>query len=81
MITYQATEDGRTGRHLAHPLPALILHVERYKLCGHKSTTQLATLYLVDSSSSTMPCRYARYVSVDVPFFCVIGDFIQEFVI
>ena len=32
--------------------------LERYKLCGHKTTTQAATLYQVDSRSA-MPCHCA----------------------
>ena len=44
--------------------PRWFFILERYTLCGHKTTTQAATLYQVDSSSA-MPCHkmcaYASY--------------------
>ena len=39
--------------------PRWFFVVERCDLCGHQSLIQAATLYQVDSSSSTMPCRCA----------------------
>ena len=37
--------------------PRQFFILERYKLCGHKTTTQTAMMYQVDSSRGTMRCR------------------------
>ena len=42
--------------------PPCFFILERYKRCGHKTTTQAATLYQVDSSG-TMPCHNITYAS------------------